>query len=223
MKTRIYAAAAFLTISLQANAVTLVTGTLADYLALGPGGGTIGSTLFSNFSLLPNQTGATAISPSSIGVVPINLLGTPTLQFDFSRTALAGQLFEMRIGYNVSGSSITGAGVGMSFASATGDAAVTALLLVNGPVPPPPALIAFESLGFSMPTDFTTFAPTGFLAVESDVVVDGGLAGQGRLGRVTNQFNVVRASNPVPDSGTSLLLLATALSGIAIVRRLLVG
>lgn len=224
MKKLTAATFALFALALHAIAVPLTPGTLADYLALGPGGGTIGSTTFSNFSLLPNQGGATAISPASISVTPLNIAGSPTLQFDFLQTALTGQLLEMRIAYAVSAFSITGAGVGLLNAVTTGDAAVTAVLSVTGPTLQPPDLIALETLGFSIPTDQTVFPSIASLTVESNVVLDGGLAGQSGLGRVTNQFTVAGAPpTSVPDSGVTLALLTMGLCGIGVVRRLLVA
>jgi len=234
MKRTIASAAALLSFAIHASALTLSQGTLADYLALGPGGGTIGTTLFSNFSLLPIQNGAMAITPSLILITPIDLFGSPTLQFDLldrggnfasgssgAFLAFGGELFEMRIGYTVSALSITGAGVGLANASATGGGAVTAQLGITGPVPPPGTLAALETSFISIPADQAAFAPVTSLAVESDIVVDGGPGGQNGLasgGRVSNRFSVAGVIS-VPDGGTTLVLLAGGLFGLAVLRR----
>lgn len=184
--------------TIRAFGVLAVPGTLADYIALGPGGATIGSTLFSDFTLLPLQNFATGIPANSILVTPINLSGNPALEFTLNQTALSGELFEMRLSYKVSDFAITGASVGLNLPSAIGDAAITGILDVSGPIPKPPTLIAFEIAGISGPTDQTTFPSTGVLTVETDVVVDGGTQGTGSLRSATNQFVVA----PIPEPAT---------------------
>jgi hypothetical protein len=204
-KTLIASAFAAVALTSRLGAAPAVPGTLADYLALGPGGATIGSTLFSDFTLLPTQAGALEIAPTSILVTPIDLVGNPTLQFDFTQVAMAGQLFEMRIGYKVTDISITGAEVGLSLSTATNDAAITALLDVSGPVPAPPALVAFETSFLSGPSDQAAFPSTGVLMVEADNVIDGGLAGQGTGARVQNHFTL---GVVIPEPGTAAFALA---------------
>jgi len=220
MKTRLSALAALLTITLHTHGAVLAPGTLADYLALGPGGGTIGTTTFSSFLLQPLQTGATAIAPADILVTPINLAGSPTLQFGFTQAAAAGGLFEMHISYQVSALALLGASVALGNVTALGDAAVTAVLALTGPSPVPPSLIALETSFISIPSDATAFASAAALNVDFGVVIDGGLAGSASLGLVTNQFTVPFTAS-VPDSGTSLLLLASGLCALGIMRHLL--
>lgn len=182
-----------------------VPGTLTDYINLGATGATLGSTLFSDFTLLPTQTDALQISPDSILVNPINLSNNPTLQFSVNQTALAGELFELRLSYKVSDFSLSGAGVSLVDPIATGDAAITATLDLTGPVPQSPTLIAFAIEGLSGLTDQTNFAGVPMLQVQTDIVVDGGLSGQGILGSATNRFTV--ASVPEPASAAIGLTL----------------
>ena len=98
-------------------------GTLTDYVTLGDGC-TVGGFLFDNFTLgttLP--TGATPISPDVVEVTPV----PSGLAFGVDVTADAGELLEILFGYDVSHPAIAGARLAMSGASATGDAAVTAV------------------------------------------------------------------------------------------------
>ena len=109
LKTLIMSVGAAAAFSLEASAAIAVPDTLTNYIALGSGGATIGSTLFSDFMILPLQLGATAINPNSILVTPLNLAGNVGFQFSLNQTATANQIFELRLGYKVSNSFISGA------------------------------------------------------------------------------------------------------------------
>jgi hypothetical protein len=221
-------------------AAPAVPGTLADYLALGPGGTTIGSTVFSNFTLLPLQTGATQIPPSSILVTPINLFNNPGLQFTVNTSAGPGQLFELRIGYQVADTSITGASVFLTGATVGGpsteplppgftDPAITATTDLSAPGTP--TLIAFAIPGLADLDDETTFGSVALLSVETDIVIDGGAVNgaapppgapvTASLASATNQFVVAQAPGAaVPEPGTALAgLAALALCGVRRRRR----
>ncbi len=188
--------------SASALAAPATPGTLASYLALGPAGVTIGSTTFSNFTLDPLQTGATQI-PTSILVNPINLFGMPTLEFIVQQTALAGELFELKLSYQVQDVSIFGAGVAFDNAVASGDAAVTGTLDINGPAPQPGTFIAVATAGFSTPSEQGNFPSVPALFARTDIVVDGGLGGQGTVRSVTNSFQTV------PEPSAALYGLGT--------------
>ncbi len=187
----------------HALAVPITSGTLADLINLGSGGGTIGSTLFSDFAILPLQTGATQLSPTSISVSPIGAPNNPGLQFGFNQTANANQLFEMRVSYRVSGSLISGASVGLLGSSVTGDGANTALLQL---MQPGQSLIAFDIGLLSETPVFGQFTPLTQLTVESDVVIDGGTAGRAILASATNQFNV-SASPAIPEPTSAVIAM----------------
>jgi hypothetical protein len=202
--TTFFAALIALCTAASAPAAPAVPGTLADYLALGSGGATIGTTLFSDFKLELNQGGATQI-PTSILVTPINLLGAPALEFSVQQTALAGELFELKLSYKVQDLSIFGAEFTLNTASATGDAAVTGSLDLTGPTPQPPTLIAFATSGASGFSDQGTFPSVGQLFATADFVVDGGGAGQGSAGSFTNRYQVAA----VPEPSTAMYGLAT--------------
>jgi hypothetical protein len=184
-------------------------GTLSDYVALGDGC-TVGTFLFDNFALgttLP--TGATAISPDVVQVAPV----PSGLAFGIDVTADAGELLEILFGYDVSHPAIGGASLAMSGASATGDAAVTAVKNfckggsfnpggVDGCTGVEDALIVFAIDGDAdLAESLDIFPFVKLLGVVDDIAVDGGLAGAGSLtGEVLNQFA------PVPEPASSLLV-----------------
>lgn len=201
MKTLLASALTAFTLTLHSLAAPAVPGTLASYIALGAGGATIGSTLFSDFQLELNQAGATQI-PTSILVNPINILGAPALEFVVQQTALANELFELKLSYKVQDISILGAEVALNAAAAAGDAAVTATLDLTGPIPQPATLIAVVTSNTSILSDQTGFPSVAQVLAQTDIVVDGGLTGQGSTQSVTNRFIVV------PEPGTALFGLA---------------
>jgi hypothetical protein len=173
-----------------------VPDTLTNYIALGSGGATIGSTLFSDFMLLPLQNGAVQIDPNSILVNPINLFGNPGFAFVVNQTANTGELFEMRISYKVTDPSITGASVALTNSVVDFDGANTALLDLTGPVPQQ-TLIAFDIGLIADNPVAATFASVGMLTAEMDLVVDGGTFGGATLASGINQFTVAAIPEPV--------------------------
>lgn len=201
MRTYILSLIVSALISYHAIAVPITSGSLSSLINLGSTGGTIGSTLFSDFAILPGQTGSNPISPDNILVNPIDEINNPGLQFVLNQTANANQLFEMRISYRVSDASIFGASVSLSGSSVDPDGVNSALLSL---VEPSQSLIAFDIGLLSESPVTTSFNPLTALNVESDVVIDGGLAGRAILASVSNQFNVVGA-NAIPEP-TSILI-----------------
>jgi len=198
--------------SVTVLAAPAVPGTLASYIALGSTGATIGTTLFSDFKLELNQTGATQI-PTSILVNPIDLLGAPALDFTVARSALANELFELKLSYKVTDLSIEGVGVSLDTFSATGDGAVTATLDLTGPNPQPATLIAFATSGASTPVESTNFPSVAQVLARTDIVVDGGGGGTSSVRVVRNQFSVAA----IPEPGT--LLFGLGIFGVCATRR----
>jgi hypothetical protein len=184
-------------------------GTLSDYVGLGDGC-TVGGFLFDNFALgttLP--TGATLISPDVVEVTPV----PSGLAFGVDVTADAGELLEILFGYDVSHPAIAGASLAMAGASATGDAAVTAMKKfckggsfnlggVDGCTGVEDALIVFAiDSDADLAASLDIFPFVKLLGVVDDIAVDGGLTGAGSVtGEVVNQFA------PVPEPASSLLV-----------------
>jgi len=63
----------------------------------------------------------------NVVVNPLNGLNGPGLEFVVNKTALAGQFFDVRIGYLVSNNTFSGITLSMTGSSATGDGAVTTI------------------------------------------------------------------------------------------------
>ena len=202
-------------ISLEASAAVAVPDTLTNYLALGAGGATIGSTLFSNFTILSLQAGATAINPNSILVTPINLAGNVGFQFSLNQTANTAQIFELHLGYKVASPSITGATTALNGSIVNFDGANTGLLTLTGAMPTQ-NLIAFD-IGVASDNPVSgTFASLASLTAETDFVVDGGTFGGARLTSGTNLF-AVPAVVAVPEPGSAMAgmgVLGMCMSGL---------
>lgn len=210
-----------------ANASPCVSGSLADYIALGSGGCTIGDKTLGDFSAASFLTGATAIDAANVNVAAVG--GPFNFGLDFTLTpnapSLAGamQLLDILLGYRVTGSSLIGASLGLGVSAATGDGAVTAItnvcgnglfstnLVCSGPSSAGLAVVNTESFGF--PFDSAPLAISSFFDVFTEITLDGGFAGSASLtGAVSNRFSV-----PEPD--TSALLAVAMLGLIAVMRR----
>ena len=203
------------TISFEAPGAPAVPDTLTNYLALGAGGASIGSTLFSNFTILSLQAGATAINPNSILVTPINLAGNVGFQFSLNQTANTNQLFELHLGYKVASPSITGATTALNGSLVNFNGANTGLLALTGPMPAQ-NLVAFD-IGVASDNPVSrTFASLTSLTVATDFVVDGGTFGSASLVSGTNLFAVPVVAVAVPEPGSSMAglgVLGLCLSG----------
>lgn len=210
----------------SSSAALCSSGPLAGYLATGFSC-TIGSLDFSEFKLLEQPTGALPFS--SIVINPMtsapNEFG---LEFLVNQNAAAPSLFEQLIGYRVTGigSSIDRNTLFFTGASATGDAAVSALEQkclagvfagldgVTGCTGTALdlAVLAIEGLPPDPPI-FADFASVAFLTVVADIAVDAGETGTAALTSATNLFRTVGPAIAVsePTSGAlaalSLLLL----------------
>lgn len=193
------------------TAAPLVSGSLSDYVALGANGGEVGTTRFSEFTLLPGQTGAMMFSPADVMVNPINAPGMPGLQFVINNSASGADLFGVRFSYRVSMSPLQGATLSISDSAASGNSAVTVvedLAFTSGQAED---LAVFRTVSEADTTDQLSFASTPSLMVVMDITLDGGGSGLGSLGSTTSQFII-----PEP---TSLTLLAGAAGLLALRRR----
>jgi hypothetical protein len=112
--------------SQAASAAPCLPGALSDYLALG-GGCSIGSVQFANFELFPLPNSATLIPTDAITVSPLASASNVGLLFTLDVEAEAGELFEVLFGYDVSGAAVNRADLVMTGATASGDAAITAV------------------------------------------------------------------------------------------------
>ncbi len=191
-------------LSRTAAAAPLLPGTLADYMALGSGGGTIDDKLFFDFGYLPNAAGgAIAIPASEISVTPISTPLNPGLRFSAAWTVGPGQALDSFITFQVSvlpgGAPITDISARMDDFGISGDG-----FLGVSEVTTSGELFLFDSALGIKAFDDRTFAPTtGPISVTKDVFLLGGRGGSAGVSSVTNQFSEL----PEPSALVVWLLL----------------
>jgi len=195
----------------SSHAATLVSGSLADYIALGSGGGTIGPTRFSDFTLLPGEAGATQFAPEDITVNPLNTVGMPGLQFVVEDSASGNDFFGIRFSYRVSDSAVFGASLAITDAAATGESSVTVVEDLAVASQPDAALIVFRTAQDSELSDQLSFTALPSVTVTTGITLDGGGSGLASLGSATSRFAV-----PEPSA---LVLVALASSSVLALRR----
>ena len=208
-----------------------VSGSLADFIALGSGGCMVGDALFADFGASVVSPAATPILPEDVIVSP--LLSGTSLGLAFSLTSAVGpgEFEDLLIRYELSGLGLLFVSntLSMSGSSVTPDGAVTAVEekcgggVFGGSDPSTPCsgtligpLIVFDIGTIADLTETTPdFALTSFSDVFTEIAVDGGLSGSASLGTVTNEFEF--APTQVVPEPTSVLLLGSGM--IAVLRR----
>ena len=214
-------AAAFAMYSLASAAPICTPGPLSGYIGLGAGGCMLGTSTVSSFVIYPAITGATAIPPASISVLPTNSNSNPALSFTTTASAGANQLFQLLLGYTISANFLNAETVTLSGSAISGTGVGTALqnYCLGGTFVPNPPNFPGPCSGPSSGTlsvlnsgsDSVSFAPVTSIAVLNDLTLDGGASGSITGATVTNQFSAV----PEP---ASFLLLTSGL-GIGLLAR----
>lgn len=207
-------------------AASCVSGTLAQYFALGPSGCTIGSDTFTGFQQLSPTSGASLISGTDINVTPSGTTATPTLTFNFDSSSTKGQVSESLFVYKIAGSGLIGSSIALSGTTIAGDGAVNGLQnLCEGGTFGPDHVSGCNGHGDSLgtvataqPTDSATFAPSTFINVTDDITTDGGLSGSAAGGTFVNRFTAA-GSTATPEPGTTLLLSSAACIFLCLKRR----
>jgi hypothetical protein len=216
---------AWLVLSGTVAAAPCVSDSLLGYIGLGAAGCTIGPNTFSGFQTFAVPGAATPIDSSNVTVNPVIAASGSGFDFVLNSTAGAGDLFEILIGYQVSGSNLTSASLQLDGATATGDGVVTAVTDLcaafaafgPGTCDPGPlqTLIALRSEVDDLVDDPLVALLATPLGVVTDIAVDGGIGGSASLSSAGNRFGLALA---VPEPST-VLLLAIALGLIASIGR----
>jgi hypothetical protein len=232
VKTKIlFAVVCALLLTSQAWAATCVSGaTLADYIALGSTGCTIGDKTFSNFALTTSQSGgATAPTAAGITITPVTTGGSTGneigLQFNALWTAGSNQTADTTINFDVA---VTAGGSFLiddastvqstSGFTGTGSASVTEGICANaGPSTciPVTSTTTIKTSGTTVISDHVVFAPTGSIHAIKDIGVSGGTNGTASISQVVDSFSQTGVPEPA-----SIFLMGSVMVGICgVIRR----
>ena len=210
----------------SARAVPCVAGSLGDYLALDPGGCTIGGVTVAGFTL-PDllSPAATPIDPGTVSITPVASAPGVGLALAFAPPPLAaaGAFLALRIGFDVQASGIAGAQAALIDPVPAGDAAITLIedLCLGASfldatnltcAMPTQTLVAIAIDGFADNPVASAIGPVGFAGVVAEIGVDAGLAGSATLAGAELRF-LQAAAVPSP-SVLALLALGAAAAGL---------
>ena len=218
MHRYIFIGALLMQASLAFGSPLCLTGALQSYIGLGAGGCMIGSTVFSDFTIVPGQSFANVIDPNLVQVQPGP---NPNLSFTLNAAAPAGSLLESIFRFRATGA-LGSAGLALGSASATGDGAALGILDIcpggsfsgNSPSGCPAGALS----GVALPGSGTLLTASGSsFDVFVDLTADGGSAGTAALGSATVSFNVVNPT-AVPEPA-AFWALGTGLAVLGLYRK----
>jgi hypothetical protein len=185
---------------------------------------------FTHFTTTMMLPSAVEIPATDVTVTPV--AGLTALDFGLSRSAGAGDLFDILIRYRLTGLGVIENQLSMTGSAASGDANVTGVEdkcvggLFAGADPASPCagtaltlIVVQDALGVVSP-DGKAFAVHSFFDVFTEITVDGGLGGSSSLnGAIRTQFRAIPEPSTVLFLGSGLALLAARRAGGRLDRR----
>jgi hypothetical protein len=207
-------AVCFVALCPNARGTSCAAGNLASYIALGSGGCTIGTDVFSSFATLSGTAGATEISPTLVSIAPSGGTTDPELSFTVDANADTGDLLESIFTYTLSGNLYLHSTIGLSGSSETVDGAVTDIQnLCEGGTFGPDGVTGCMGASDGLVTldgfqnsDDTVLGSPSLVNVTDDFTVDGGTEGTASGGTFTDQFQAESATVAAPEPGATLPL-----------------
>lgn len=199
MKHWVFLASAIVLLTQSILAAPCTSGSLANYIALGATGCTIGGNTLYDFQTLSGTAFATPIATQGITINPLGGAYNPGISVSTQMTAASGKLLEALFTYRISGNLFVGDSITLSASSETVDGAVTDIqnYCAGG---------TFGSNGVSACTGLagsllaldgvtnqasSSFSRTSFLSITDDFTLDGGLAGSASGGTFADSFTAV--------------------------------
>ena len=201
MRRCVLLCSSFLAVVSASYAGTCSSGSLADYIALGPGSCSIGYNTFYNFQALAGSFGNTEIDPATATVTPLGASTSPGFMISVTVTAsppYGGE--ELMFNYNVKGGIYTGEVMTLSNASEPTDGGVTDTInyCENGTFGPDgvdgctSGMTGGTALDDGvMNQDTFTFDPPYFLSLTDDLVITAGATDPATGGTITDQLTSV--------------------------------
>jgi len=206
----------------QASPIGCIADTLDHYINnLGAAGCSVGSVVFSGFSLLGLPNFSLPISPSQIQLSPTDGGTNVQLAASIVPAVTAGpeDTREVLFGYNATGAQFTRVLTSLAGATADDDASVSfgtnycvgSVFSLALSCPGLVTTIFDPALGIDQLTDASPLsAPASLVGIVSDIAIGGGITGSATAGGpATTRFNVVGATTPpsaVPEPFTGALV-----------------
>lgn len=198
-------------------AATCNTGSLASYIALGPGGCTIGSNTLGNFAIDPGLNGGIAINPSAVIITPLGGSFDPGISTTLQQSA-SGNIFEAIFSYQISGNQYTSETYSLSGSSEASGGTVTGLqnycaggvFGLDGVTDCTGVSGTLLTLDGVQNQDMSSFSLPNSLTITDDFTVDGTF-GTASAGTLTDRFSARSAATPVPEpTSITIFTLFTA-------------
>lgn len=197
-------------------AASCSNGSLAQYIALGSTGCSVGGNIYSNFADLNGSFGATQIPAMDVMVAPSGGKFNPSLTFTVKVTSSLGTINETMFNYSVKGTAYASEVVTLSNSSEPGGGDVSDVTnyCEGGPFGPDGVTGCMGMTGGTalldgpLNQDMLTFDSPYSLSLTDDLTIDGTF-GSAMGGKITDQLNSVPEPAPllITAIGLSLVLI----------------